>query len=245
LIGEDVILEFAISSMLSFVLAVGSSSPLVPIKSYRWAKVAETGSGCFAPNCREGQYAMAIKPLTAFGGKLVVIGDKEVWISENGTNWRSEPKTDWGQRYGMQFEFFRDKLWMLGGMRTWDDFRNDVWSSGNGTEWKQVVGNAPWSKRRWHSVVVFDDRLWVLGGAKSSGLPDKTPTEFVNDVWSSADGIHWRLESDRTPLVFESGLSAVVFREQILGISGTGQVWSTKNGKDWTQIARDMPWAGV
>jgi hypothetical protein len=93
-------------------------------------------------------------------------------------------------------------------------------------------------------MVVFDDRLWVLGGAKSSGLPDKTPTEFLNDVWSSADGIHWRLESDRTPLVFGSGLSAVVFREQILGISGTGQVWSTKKGKDWTQIARDMPWAG-
>ena len=237
-------LQFAISSMLSFVLAVGSSSTFVAAKSNRWAKVAEAGSGCFAPNCREGQFAMAIKPIEAFGGKLFLIGDKEVWVSENGTTWHSQPKTDWGQRYGMQFAFFRGKLWMLGGMHTWDDFRNDVWSSENGTEWKQVLVNAPWSKRRWHSVLVFDDRLWVIGGALSSGLPGKTPTEFVNDVWSSADGIEWRIENDSTPLAFESGLSAVVFRGQILAISGTGEVWSSKNAKDWKQIARDLPWAG-
>ena len=237
-------LQFAISAMLSFVLSIGSSSTFVAVDSYQWVKVAETGSGCFAPNCREGQFAMAIKPVKAFEGKLFLVGDKEVWISENGTNWRSQPKTDWGERYGMQFAFFRGKLWMLGGMRAWDDFRNDVWSSENGTEWKQVIVNAPWSKRRWHSVVVFDDRLWVIGGALSSGLPDKTPTEFVNDVWCSADGIDWKLENESTSLVLESGLSSVVFGNYILAISGTGQVWSSKNAKEWKQIARDMPWAG-
>jgi len=237
-------LQVAVSAMMSFVLSVSSSSTFVPKEAYRWTKVAEAGTGCFAPKCREGQFAMAIKPIEAFDGKLFLIGDKQIWISENGTNWRSEPKTDWGERYGMQFAFFRGKLWMLGGMRTWDDFRNDVWSSENGKEWKQVVPNAPWPKRRWHSVLVFHDRLWVVGGALSSGQPDKTPTEFVNDVWSSADGIDWRLEKDVTPLVFESGLSTIVFREQILAISGTGQVWSSKNAKDWMPIARDMPWAG-
>ena len=237
-------LQFAISSMLSFLLAVGSSSTFEASKSYRWTKVAEAGSGCFAPNCREGQFAMAIKPIKAFDGKLFLVGDKEVWTSENGTSWRSQPKTDWGERHGMRYVFFRDKLWMLGGMRTWDDFRNDVWSSENGTEWKQVLVNAPWSKRRWHSVVVFNDRLWVIGGALSSGLPDKTPTEFVNDVWSSADGIDWQLESDRTPLVFESGLSTIVFQNRLLAISGTGQVWSSKDSKEWKLIARDLPWAG-
>jgi hypothetical protein len=237
-------LQFAISAMMSFVLGVGSSSTFVASESYRWAKVAEAGSGCFAPNCREGQFAMAIKPIKAFDGKLFLIGDRNVWISGDGVNWESRPKTDWGERHGGQFAFFRGKLWMLGGMRTWDDFRNDVWSSEKGTEWKQVVVNAPWQKRRWHSVLVFDDRLWVIGGALSSGRSDKTPTDFVNDVWSSADGLNWRLENENTSLVFESGLSAVVFREQILAISGTGQVWSSKDGKDWKQIARDLPWAG-
>jgi hypothetical protein len=237
-------LQFAISAMLSFVLTAGPSSSFDARESYRWTKVAEAGSGCFAPNCRDGQFAMAIKPIVAFGDKLFLVGDKNVWISGDGVNWETRPKTDWGERYGMQFAFFRGKLWMLGGMRTWDDFRHDVWSSENGTEWKQVVVNAQWSKRRWHSVVVFDDRLWVIGGALSSGFRDKTPTEFVNDVWSSADGIEWRLENESTPLVFESGLTAVVFRNEILAVSGTGQVWSSKNAKDWKQIARDLPWAG-
>jgi hypothetical protein len=237
-------LQFAVSAMLSFVLSVGSSSTHVAREAYEWAKVAEAGSGCFAPNCREGQFAMAIKPIPAFDGKLFLIGDKQVWISGDGVNWESRPKTDWGQRFGMQFAFFRGKLWMLGGMRSWDDFRNDVWASENGTEWKQAVANAPWSRRRWHSVVVFKDRLWVIGGALSSGRPDKTPSEFVNDVWSSADGIDWRLENDATPLVFESGLSTAIFREQILAISGTGHAWSSKNGRDWTLIASDMPWTG-
>jgi hypothetical protein len=237
-------LQFAISGLISFVLGVSPATTFVAAETYRWAKVAEVGSGCFAPKCREGQFAMAIKPIEAFDGKLYVLGEKEVWISEDGTRWRSQPKTDWGQRYGMQFAYFQGKLWMLGGMRTWDDFRNDVWSSDNGMDWKQVASNAPWSKRRGHSVVVFNDRLWVIGGSLSSGFPDKTPTEFANDIWSSADGIDWRLESGNTPLAFESGLSAVVFRGQLLAIGGTGQVWSSRNGKDWKQIARDLSWAG-
>ena len=237
-------LQFAVSAILSFVVGLSSSSTLVVSEGYKWAKVAETGSGCFAPKCREGQFAMAVKPVVAFGDKLFIVGDNQVWISDDGVTWESRPKTDWGQRYGMQFAFFRGKLWMLGGMRSWDDFRNDVWSSENGTEWKQVVMNAPWSKRRGHSVVVFDNRLWVIGGALSSGLPDKTPTEFANDVWSSADGVEWRLENAQTTLLFESGLSAVAFLDQILAVSGVGQVWSSKNGKDWRQIARDLPWAG-
>jgi hypothetical protein len=237
-------LQLAISAIISFVMGVGSSSSFVITEAYRWTKVAETGSGCFAPKCREGQFAMAIKPITAFDGKLFIIGGRDLWISENGTDWSSQPKTDWGERHGMQLLFFRGKLWMLGGMRTWDDFRNDVWSSENGTHWKQVVVNAPWSIRRGHSVLVFDDRLWVIGGALSSGLPDKTPTEFVNDVWSSDDGINWRLENVSSTLVFESGLSSVVFRDRILAVAGAGQVWSSKNGKDWKQIARDLPWAG-
>lgn len=237
-------LQFMLNAALSFALGVGTTSTGEIKESYRWTKVAENGSGCFEPKCRDGQFAMAVKPVVGFGGKLYIVGDRNIWISDDGIKWESRSKTDWDQRYGMQFAYFKGQLWMLGGMRTWDDFRNDVWSSSDGVEWKQVAANAPWSKRRWHSVTVYKDRLWLIGGALSTGKPDKTPTEFVNDVWSSPDGINWRLESNSTPLSVETGISAFVFDGRLHAATGSGKIWTSENGKDWKLLANDLPWGG-
>ena len=37
---------------------------------------------------------------------------------------------------------------------------------------------------------VFHDRIWVLGGG-SYDTPATPRRKFYNDVWSSADGVHW------------------------------------------------------
>ena len=237
-------LQFILYAALSFAVDFGPPSSADVKEPFRWTKVAENGTGCFAPKCRDGQFAMAVKPVVGFGGKLYLVGDRTIWFSDDGVKWESRAKTNWDERYGMQFAYFRGQLWMLGGMRSWDDFRNDVWSSSNGVDWKQVSANAPWSKRRWHSVFVHRERLWLVGGALSSGRQDKTPTEFVNDVWSSADGIDWRLESESTPLAVENGLTAFSFGRKIYVVSGNGKIWSSENGKEWQLVAQDLPWGG-
>lgn len=212
---------------------------------YEWQNIAASGKGCFPPSCTEGKFPMAILPLVAFDGKLYSIGDKQVWTSADGVNWNSQPKTVWDARYGMQFAFFKDKLWMLGGMKSWDDFRSDVWSSVDGKEWKQIVSKAVWSARRGHGVVVFKDKLWILGGALSSGRADKTPTEFLNDVWSSEDGINWAQIARNAPWSAREINTSLVFDNKIWVIGGGNRrdVWTSADGKNWTQVTEKADWS--
>ena len=128
---------------------------------------------------------------------------------------------------------------MLGGMKTWDDFRNDVWASDDGHEWKQVVRNAPWKERRGHGTVVFQNKLWVMGGSISSGRRDKTPTQALNDVWSSVDGVNWVQATANAPWSPRECSNAFIFKDRIwiIGAPGMREVWSSENGRDWVRVA--------
>lgn len=220
-------------------------SPSCAKSSYEWHNLAVSGKGCFPPNCTEGKFPMAIVPLVAFDGKLYSIGDKSIWTSGDGINWNSQPKTDWGERYGMQFAFFKNKLWMLGGMKTWDDFRNDIWVSDDGKDWKQTVSNAKWSPRRNHSLVVFKNKLWLLGGAESSGRRDQTPTSFFNDIWNSEDGVNWIKVTENAPWSAREVNTSLVFDNKIWVIGGGNKrdVWSSTDGKIWTQVNEKAAWS--
>jgi hypothetical protein len=237
LIAITIYTAFLIGATSIFYTSVCAKS------TYEWQNIAVSGKGCFPPNCTEGKFPMAILPLVAFDGKLYSIGDKSVWTSNDGINWNSQPKTDWGERHGMQFAFFNNKLWMLGGMKTWDDFRNDVWSSPDGKEWKQVVSKAVWSARRGHGVVVFKDKLWILGGGLSSGRADKLPSRLLNDVWSSADGVNWTQVTANAPWSPGDGHASLVFNDKIWVIGGNRDVWSSSDGKNWIQVTDKAEWS--
>jgi hypothetical protein len=239
--------QLAAISIFLITLALFFDSTAGAKESYEWKNVVVSGKGCFPPKCAEGQYPMAVLPLVGFDEKLYGIGDKRIWTSDDGIDWTSQPKTDWDERYGMRFAFFKNKLWMLGGMKTWDDFRNDVWSSADGKDWKQVVSKAVWSARRGHGVVVFKDKLWILGGSISSGRRDQTPTEFLNDVWSSDDGVNWNLVSANAPWSAREVNTSLVFDDKIWVIGGGARgkycdVWSSSDGKNWTQVIAKADW---
>ena len=232
-----------------FLIALAFTSDLVTRakENYEWQKAVPPGRGCFQPDCREGQFPMAILPLVAFENKLWSIGDSRVWTSADGVAWQSQPKTDWGERYGMRFVFFKDRLWMMGGMKTWDDFLSDVWTSSDGKEWRQVVSKAAWSPRRGHGAVVFKDKLWILGGALSSGRANELPTRFLNDVWSSPDGVNWTLATANAPWSARDSHTTLVFNNQIWVIGGgvrgkSCDVWSSADGVNWTLVTANAPW---
>ena len=223
---------------LAFVLVGGIALDQASKPAYEWKQVAPAGSGCFQGNCRSGQFAMAIKPVSGIGGELFLIGDDMIWWSSDGIEWRSESKTDWGSRFGLAFAYFHGRLWMSGGMRAWDDFRNDVWVSSDGSEWKQAVVKAPWKERRGHAMLVFKDKLWVIGGSLSSGRPDKTPTEALNDVWSSSDGVNWTQNVKNAPWAPRETSTALVFDNKIwvFGGRGSGDIWSSADGNSWKLV---------
>ena len=116
-------------------------------------------------------------------------------------------------------------------------------------EWTEVVRNADWSNRIDHAAVTFNDRIWVLGGYNPGKVKGDT---YLEDVWSSADGVDWRLETEQAPWNGRRGHATVAFDdgsgEAIYLIGGyeveestgyrhyTNDVWRSTDGVDWIQI---------
>ncbi|KAE8983934.1 hypothetical protein PR003_g24793 [Phytophthora rubi] len=136
-----------------------------------------------------------------------------------------------------------------------------------------------WSPREFHAVTVFNDALYLSGGYAlvelgNCGVEEnarKRPSgeefacgggyrAYLNDVWTSTDGQHWKmlkLQADFSP---RGEHSMVVFKSllYILGgrtgasqtKEGTGQVetellndvWVSATGSTWTKVTDAAPW---
>ena len=231
-----------VSSLLCSVLLLQAA---FASSSYEWKLARLAGSGCFPPKCVQGKFPRAVLPIMGARGSLLSIGSDTVWSSTNGVDWTSRPKTDWGERHGMNIVLFRDRYFMTGGMRSWDDFRNDVYVSANTIGWKQVVTSAPWKPRRGHNVVVFNEKLVLIGGAVSSGRKDQTPTSFYNDIWTSDDGRDWETAVENAGWPGRGNYSAVVHNGMLWMLDGdSGDIWVSENIRDWKILRSDAPWRG-
>jgi hypothetical protein len=120
-----------------------------------------------------------------------------------------------------------------------------VWSSEDGKNWGQETARAPWAPRAYHAAVAFRDRLWVFGGGNY--LPGY---EAFNDVWSSADGVHWTCVTPAAPWAPRIWFSAAVYRERIWLLGGWSNhpyrnwndVWHAADGERWEPLATNSIW---
>lgn len=199
----------------------------------------------------------------AFDGRMWMMGGwtngrleghgacNEVWASKDGKDWTLvTPQAGWSPRIAAGVVEFKGRMWILGGTENYyfgDDsnLKNDVWSSADGKEWKLETEKAPWSPRAYHAAVVHDGRIWVIGGG------NYVPNYRVhNDVWSSADGVHWEQATDQAPWHPRIWFSSVVYRGHIWVLGGWsnnpsrnwGDVWYSRNGKDWKQLQSESIW---
>lgn len=127
----------------------------------------------------------------------------DIWSSADGITWSKEGNLPFvhqdmsmSTRHIHSVLVFNNAMWLIGGLSdNGTTFLNDVWKSTNGKTWTCVLANMPnppgveegsmgrWSPRVTNGhTVVHKNRMWILGGAG------------YNDVWSSADGVNWRLE---------------------------------------------------
>ncbi len=114
----------------------------------------------------------------------------DVWSSEDGAIWVQETASaEFSPRRSHEIILLNDQLWLYGG-DTGDTFTNDIWRSDDGVHWTEIVGEASFTPRRAHEIVFHKDKMFLIGGETKDSAGMVRP---INDVWSSTDGIEWRL----------------------------------------------------
>ena len=178
----------------------------------------------------------------------------DVWSSGDGVSWTQETAAaPWGIRC-LHVAFVHDgKLWVMGGETMTqfvpsgppDAHYNDVWCSSDGVNWTQVTAAAAWAPRGMiGGSAVLNGRMWLLGGGTYS------PRSYFNDVWSSADGVDWRLELAAAPWAPRQYHDVAVFDGKMWVLEGfngelggnRNDVWYSPDGVNWTELP-DTPWA--
>lgn len=182
----------------------------------------------------------------------------DVWNSTDGRTWqhvnRGRP-VPWGPRALHYTVVFRDKIWVLGG-QTIPQFApgeervfRDAWTTTDGVQWEEVKLSDPcWSPRGMiGGAAVHQGRLWILGGG-TYDTPRQPTRQFFNDVWSSADGVHWERHLEAAPWHPRQYHDVAVFDERLWVLEGyhaqggnRRDVWHSADGVTWTEIP-GTPW---
>jgi Concanavalin A-like lectin/glucanases superfamily len=199
----------------------------------------------------------------SFQGKMWLLGgwnggyapatNSEVWSSTDGLNWTRVTVAPWERRHDAGYAVLNDRMWIVGGDRNTGHYQNDVWSSADGVNWQQVTDDVPWANRATQYVLTFNNRLWLMGGQQifETGVPPG-PVVAYRDVWSSADGANWVLETAEaawSPRGMIMG--AAVFQGKMWVIGGglydirtfNNDVWSSADGVNWTLVQSAAPWS--
>jgi leucine-zipper-like transcriptional regulator 1 len=148
------------------------------------------------------------------------------------------------ERIGHAAVFFKNRYWLIGGgvpvlpgvAPVQHVAKADVWSSADGRTWRRETSDGGFGARWFHRAVVFNDRIWIISGAPAPVINPSAP--WYDDVWSSADGLSWRHESNQSFPWRSTDLKVVVFNNEMLVVSG-GRVYSSTTGTFTPKVAGD------
>ena len=112
---------------------------------------------------------------------------------------------------------------------------SEMWSSNDGKRWILRKRN-PFNGRENAYLVVHNNRLWMMGGVNGANQP-------MIDIWSSSNGIDWKLEALAPFILGKKHLSydvgrVTTFKNKIFvftkGYTGNETlVYSSVDGKHW------------
>ena len=127
-------------------------------------------------------------------------------------------------------------------------------------EWTNVTEKAAFAPRDGAGVLTFSGRMWLLGGWNRVDTVN-FPRVCNNEVWSSQDGVDWRLEkpgtfgtdsfSPETDWEGRHYAGYAVFEDKMWIVGGdTNQgyyqydVWNSLDGRTWNHVnkGREVPW---
>lgn len=134
--------------------------------------------------------------LVSYNDRLWLIGGRgydkiynDVWSSSDGINWVQETaNAEFSPRESASVFSFNNKLFLTAGND--GELLNDIWSSVDGIHWELQAENAAFDSRMGQKILVHKDKLFLIGGLVE---PEGSRPFHINDVWSSTNGVDWRL----------------------------------------------------
>jgi hypothetical protein len=184
----------------------------------------------------------------------------DVWNSADGRHWqlinRDKP-VPWGGRVLHYTVVHDDRIWVIGGQtipgfvasETKEIYYRDVWTTQDGVNWQELEPREPcWSARGMiGGSAVFQGRIWVLGGG-TYDTPQTPTRKFHNDVWSSADGVHWKRHVEEAPWFPRQYHEVAVWDDRLWVMEGYNKtsgnrndVWYSSDGVHWHEVP-NTPW---
>ena len=121
--------------------------------------------------------------------------------------------------------------------------------------WSLATSTAGWEPRDSGVSFVFQNKMWTMGGL--DGNQDVIGDHNVvywkaphfNDIWTSEDGISWKLETAHAAWSPRRSMSVLLFKDSLWMFGGwtptegyeTG-IWKSDDGVTWTQVLASAPW---
>jgi hypothetical protein len=128
----------------------------------------------------------------------------------------------------------------------------DVWASADGKSWTEESKQAPWIHSDLPMNLTFADAMWMMGGWYNGRLPGHSAS---NQVWRSTDGKKWEQVTQAAGWSPRIAAAVVEFKGRMWVLGGTenyyfgdarslkNDVWSSADGKTWTQETPVAGWA--
>jgi len=167
--------------------------------------------------------------------------EKDVWQSADGVSWTK--MSDIPTSIGLDIPIalvFQDKMMIT-------DANGVLFGSNDGEQWEVVTNKGPLLGRRSMGGAVFKGRMWVMGGQQGNRL--------LNDIWSSADGVHWVREVEQAPWSKRQITHNLLVYNDKLWLLGGGaltpyyypfvaqnDVWCSSDGIHWECATAHAPW---
>lgn len=185
---------------------------------------------------------------------VLILVTNVVFAQSSNPNWvEATNKAAWGPRDSHGGLAFKDRLWILGGWQSsYQAPPRDVWSSKDGKVWNLVNKSAPWIHSDFAMSTVFKNKMWIMGGWYNGRLEGHSAG---NDVWSSRDGVKWKLETKQASWTPRIAAAVVEFKGKMWLLGGTedyyfgnksslkNDVWYSSDGKKWKLATASAGWS--
>jgi hypothetical protein len=204
-----------------------------------WTQQTPAGGTIFSPR----MFHAAV----VYAGKLWIIGGdvasgtptdtyaNDVWYTTDGTTWvNASANGAFPAREGHSVAVLNGSMWLIGGDNS-SGALADGWSSPDGVTWTQQLPNSTsFPARTTHAAAVLNGRLYVVGGAAGTAYG---VTQY-NDVWSTADGTNWRMDTGAAAFSARSMFAMFVHNNEIWLSGGFAaglfnDVWRSSDAVNW------------